>query len=101
MTDDTDELAELRGEIDRLDGAIADLVAERVETAEAVAEVKADAGRDLVDEGREETVKSHHESLFEERGLDGTAGRDLAELLIETSLEHERSTVAAESGGRE
>ena len=91
MTDDPDELAALREEIDRLDGRLADIVAERVSTAEAVAEVKAGADRDLVDESREAAVKSHHERLFEERDLDGAAGRDLAELLIELSLARERT----------
>ncbi|WP_436907853.1 chorismate mutase [Halosimplex marinum] len=90
MTDEPDELAALREEIDRLDERIADLVAERVDAAEAVADVKSRAGRDLVDEDREAVVEDHHASLFEERGLDPADGRELAEFLIDVALEEER-----------
>lgn len=90
MTDEPDELAELRDDIDRIDERLADLVAERVDAAERVADAKSRAGRDLVDEDREAVVESHHAALFEERGLDPQDGRDLAEFLIEVALERER-----------
>lgn len=91
MSDEIAELDGLRDEIDRIDGAIADLVAERVQTSEAVAEAKSSARADLVDEDREGDVKSHYEALFRENGLGGEKGRALAESLIEVSLEWERA----------
>lgn len=91
MTDETETLAGLRDDIDRLDDSIAGAVAERIRTAEAVAETKAEAGADLVDEDREEVVKSHYEERFRQEGLDGETGRALAEFLIECSLERERA----------
>lgn len=90
MAGATDELGELRDEIDRLDDRIGELVSERVRVAERVAQVKTREGTDLVDENREEDVKSHYENLFERNDLDGENGRDLTERLIEISLEQEQ-----------
>ncbi|MFC7141366.1 chorismate mutase [Halosimplex aquaticum] len=91
MTDPTADLTDLRADIDRIDAEIADLIAERVERAEAVADVKSSAGRALVDEDREATVASHHATLFAERGLDPDDGRALAEFLIDVALDRERT----------
>ncbi|WP_436925885.1 chorismate mutase [Halosimplex amylolyticum] len=90
MTDSTDGLAALRDDIDRIDDDIVDLIAERIETAEDIAAAKSSEGRDLVDEEREETVKSRYAERFERHELDAQAGSALAEFLIEVSLERER-----------
>lgn len=86
----SEKLGALREDIDEIDRDIADLVVERVETAEAVAAVKADADADLVDERREAAVKTRYEERFDEAGLDGENGRDLAATLIEIALCQER-----------
>lgn len=96
MSDTTEGLAELRAEIDRIDDEIATLVVERIETAETVAEVKADAERDLVDTDREAVVQSHYERVFEDEGLDGERGRELAAFLIETALRQERAVTGSD-----
>lgn len=94
VTDDADDLGELRSEIDRLDDRIADLVADRVQVAEDVASVKADAGRSLVDADREGRVVSRYEASFEEHDLPAERGEALARYLIETALETERDVAA-------
>jgi len=88
--DGTATLADLRDDIDALDHEIANLVADRMALADEVAEVKVDAGTDLVDEDREAVVESRYADVFEEQGLDGDQGESLARFLIETSLERER-----------
>ncbi|WP_123536636.1 chorismate mutase [Halosimplex salinum] len=91
MTDTTAELEELRGDVDRIDDSIAELIAERIETAEAIAAVKSAEGTALVDEEREETVKSGFEDRFERAGLKPADGRSLAAFLIEIALDREQA----------
>jgi chorismate mutase len=91
MTGTQRELSALREEIDRIDEDIGDLIAERLEVAESVAEAKASEGLDLVDEGREEAVKSHHAERFAACGLPEERGRELATFLIDVSLEREEA----------
>ena len=92
MTEATGDLAELRDEIDRIDDSIADLIAERIETAADVAAVKSESGVTLVDEDREADVKAQYAERFESAGLDADHGRDLAEFLIDVALAEERAT---------
>lgn len=88
--DTSDELGELREQIDEIDDTIAALVAERVQLAEEVAAVKLDRGSSLVDEGREEVVESRYADAFAANGLSAERGEELARFLVETSLERER-----------
>lgn len=90
MTENVEELGDLREDIDRIDGEIAELAAERARIAERVAGVKAREGTDLVDEHREETVTSRYEATFRQHDVGGENGRELARLLIEISLRQER-----------
>ncbi|SFR85216.1 chorismate mutase [Halomicrobium zhouii] len=93
MADETADLAELRDEIDRIDDDLVDLIAKRVRTAERVAEVKSDAGTDLVDEGREAVVRANYADNFRQQDLDPERGRELADSLIALSLAREREVV--------
>jgi len=90
MTGATETLGALREDIDEIDREIADLLVERVETAESVAAVKAEADDALVDERREAVVKSRYEDRFDDAGLDGEDGRDLAASLVGIALDQER-----------
>lgn len=94
--DETDDLGELRTEIDRIADRIADLDIERVRAAEDVAAVKADAGRSLVDADREGAVVSRYAASFEAHDLPAERGEALARPLIETSLETERDVATYE-----
>ena len=99
MSTPTDELATLRDGIDQLDGQIAESIAERIHVAEDVAEVKSRVEMDLVDERREEDVKSHYEDVFQQQELDPENGRNLAAFLIEMSLEQEREIADSSQDG--
>lgn len=90
MTDDIEDLEALRGEIDRLDEQIAELVVQRVETAESIAAAKSANGTNLVDTDREAVVKRNYETAFEQCDLDPQCGRAMADRLIEVALDHER-----------
>lgn len=91
MGNATDELDGLRDEIDRIDDRIVELIAERVHTAERVAAVKSVEGKDIVDTDREADVVARYEERFRREDLGGANGRDLAESLIEISIERERA----------
>lgn len=84
------ELEAVRGQIDSIDEAIADLVEDRLALAEDVAAVKREDDRTLVDGEREAVVEQHYASAFESAGVDGDHGTVLPRVLIEASLETER-----------
>ena len=96
MADVTDELADVRERIDEIDDEIAALVAERTEVADRAAEVKAAAGRELVDEDREAAVEEAYAERFRSHDLPGECGREFANQLIDVALASERSVVGTE-----
>lgn len=65
-----EELARLRGEIERIDRAIVGLVAERVRLARLVGAAKRAAGLSVLDPGREAAVVRRAGALAREAGLD-------------------------------
>lgn len=89
MTDSTDNLSTIREDIDQIDAQIAELVADRLELAERVAEAKSRMGKGIVDEEREERVKSHYADQFKRAGLPPESGSGLAEYLIDISIDQE------------
>lgn len=81
------DLGELREDIDRSDGKIADCVESRMETVKKIGEVKKKDGKNIRDRDREEAVKEKYRKLFEERDLPPERGEQVAELLIETGVD--------------
>lgn len=63
------ELDLLRGEIERIDRAIVNLIAERVKTARAVGRAKRTAGLPTLDPAREATIIRRSGTLAREAGL--------------------------------
>lgn len=65
-----EEMNPLRTEIDRLNAEIVGKLAERVEVALKIGEVKRSYGRPVVDMGREGRVYEQARSIANERGID-------------------------------
>lgn len=87
------DLEDYRREIDRVNREIVDAVSRRMNVVEEVAAYKRENDMEVVDEEREEKVKQQFEKLFEDEGLPGDKGREMAELLIETAVEKEEELV--------
>lgn len=66
----SEELAQLRGEIERLDRTLIELVAERVRLARRVGAAKRAAGLPTLDPAREAAVVRRAGALAREAGLD-------------------------------
>jgi chorismate mutase len=65
-----DELSSLRDEIERVDRAVIELIAERMQLARAIGAAKRDAGLPTLDNAREAAVVRHAVGLAREHGLD-------------------------------
>jgi chorismate mutase len=65
-----EEMNPLRTEIDRINAEIIGKLAERVEVALKIGEVKRSYGRPVVDMGREGRVYGQARSIANERGID-------------------------------
>lgn len=74
-TDDRPTLPHLRGEIEEVDAALADLMARRVRLARETGRAKRAAGLPLLDPEREAAVVSRGVAMARERGLDPEAVR--------------------------
>jgi monofunctional chorismate mutase len=73
----SEEVERLRGEIERLDRAIVDLIAERVRLARAVGAAKRAAGVPTLDPAREAAVIRRAGSEARDRGLADEAVREI------------------------
>ena len=87
-------LGELRGEIDRIDAAVVELLAKRLEVCSEVAEIKSQTGSEVIQPARVREVLSTRRQWAIDRGVDA----DFAEQIFRTLLaETHRIEVA---GGR-
>lgn len=83
-------IEELRAEIDRIDTAIVDLIAERQTFAGRMARVKYAQGLPIRDAGRRRDVLERAFDRAVERGVDPGAVQRVMELLVEMSEERQR-----------
>jgi len=90
------DLDEIREELDDLNNEIVDVVEKRMELVTKVAEYKDEKDMQIVDEEREEIVKQKFESIYQERDMPEGRGRELAELLIATAVDHEEEILDRE-----
>lgn len=75
-------LSELRAEIEQIDGALLDLICERVAVAQQVASAKRAAGLPVLDPGREAKVVRRAATFAREHGMEEEDVRDLFWSLI-------------------
>lgn len=85
------ELERLRDEVDRIDGQIVALLAERARTVDAIAAQKADLGLGVVDADRERRLLDRWIEAARASGLDEA----VAEGVLEAVLEQSRARVRA------
>jgi len=89
-----DEIAELREEINGLNAEIVEKLAQRVEVARGIGEVKKRHGLPIVDAAREERVLEHVKELAVAHGIDadgaGRVFREIINLCTEAQLEGSR-----------
>lgn len=85
------DLEDYREEIDRLNREIADAVSRRMSVVQEIGRYKKKHGMEIKNENREEVVRQQFEKCFSDEGLPPEKGRKLADLLIETAVEAERS----------
>ncbi|HOT93745.1 MAG TPA: chorismate mutase [Methanoregulaceae archaeon] len=83
-------IEELRAEIDRIDTAIVDLIAERQAFAGRMARVKYTIGLPIRDAKRRQQVLEHAFERAVERGIDPRAVQRVMEVLVEMSEERQR-----------
>lgn len=93
-------LDRLRDAIRRLDEALVERVAERVELARQVGEIKRQQGRATVDYAQERTVIDRVRAVAQERGLEPAVAEDLFARIIRASVlvQEEDSLRVAELG---
>jgi chorismate mutase/prephenate dehydratase len=82
-------LKEYRGEIDRINREITELISERMDVVEKVGEYKKENNMEIKDEGREEVVRQQFADIFSDNDLPGERGRQLAEMLISMAIDEE------------
>ena len=70
-------LDDLRKEIQRVDAAIIELLAERMSFVRTIGEIKRDQGKAVVDPAREAAVVAHVAQLAREKGLPEADVREL------------------------
>mgnify|MGYP002626069771 FL=1 len=75
------ELKPLRGEIDRIDRAVVELLKERMEVSEKIALAKMEAGLPVQDVSREKEVLRNRESLMDDEALRPFIGRIFEEIM--------------------
>ncbi|KAF5052038.1 Chorismate mutase type II [anaerobic digester metagenome] len=83
-------IEELRAEIDRIDTAIVDLIAERQSCAGRMARAKYTEGLSIRDTSRRRQVLERAFDYAVERGVDPKAVQRVMELLVEMSEERQR-----------
>jgi chorismate mutase len=88
-----EEIEGLRREINRLNAEIVEKLAERVEVALRIGEVKRRHGRPIVDMSRESKVYQHVQELAQGKGIDSEGVvrvfREIIRLCTEAELEGE------------
>jgi chorismate mutase len=88
-----EEIEGLRREINRLNAEIVEKLAERVEVALRIGEVKRRHGRPIVDMSRESKVYEHVQELAQGKGIDSEGVvrvfREIIRLCTEAELEGE------------
>lgn len=88
-----EEIEGLRREINRLNAEIVEKLAERVEIALSIGEVKRRHGRPIVDMSRESKVYQHVQELAQGKGIDSEGVvrvfREIIRLCTEAELEGE------------
>jgi len=88
-----EEIEWLRREINRLNAEIVEKLAERVEVALRIGEVKRRHGRPIVDMSRESKVYQHVQELAQGKGIDSEGVvrvfREIIRLCTEAELEGE------------
>ncbi len=84
-----EEIAPHRAEINRLNKEILERLAERVEVAEAIAEVKRRHGKPIVDAARERIVLDQARMQAQARGLDPDGAEKVFRAIIDLCVEAE------------
>ncbi|MDP2900283.1 MAG: chorismate mutase [Candidatus Bathyarchaeota archaeon] len=84
-----EEIAPHRAEINRLNKEILERLAERVEVAEAIAEVKRRHGKPIVDAARERIVLDQARVQAQARGLDPDGAERVFRAIIDLCVEAE------------
>lgn len=84
-----EEIAPHRAEINRLNAEILDRLAERVDVARAIADVKRRHGRPIVDAARERIVLDQARARATERGLDPEGAERVFRAIIDLCVEAE------------
>lgn len=93
------ELEEMRGVVARIDGQILDLVAERLRAVQKIGDLKSDLGLPIRDFRVEAQVVRRLEQRCRALDIDGTVGRDLANILISSSIRVQDSIADRSYGG--
>ena len=86
MTDQPDDISELREDVDRIDNAIIELLAERRAVSVDMAKAKHSAGRPFHDQEREQTISAERLRAAEELDLDSSLVARLWHEIIDDSL---------------
>ncbi|MFA5868350.1 MAG: chorismate mutase [Candidatus Bathyarchaeia archaeon] len=84
-----EEIAPHRAEINRLNKEILERLAERVEVAEAIAEVKRRHGKPIVDAARERIVLDQARMQAQARGLDPDGAERVFRAIIDLCVQAE------------
>lgn len=87
-----EEIAPHRAEINRLNEEILERLAERVEVARAIAEVKRRHGKPVVDKARERIVLDKARAQAQARGLDPDGAERVFRAVIDLCVEAEEHT---------
>lgn len=87
-----EEIAPHRAEINRLNEEILERLAERVEVARAIAEVKRRHGKPVVDKARERIVLDKARAQAQARGLDPDGAERVFRAIIDLCVEAEEHT---------
>jgi chorismate mutase len=90
VNDDGSTLEEAREEIDAIDRRLVELLAERQEVVDDIAEVKEEAGRDARDPAREEELIDRVRTLAREAGLAPQLAEDIYRDLLDHSVRRQR-----------
>ena len=77
MSDDSDELAQLRRDIEAIDRKLVELLADRLELGRRTGEIKRDAGRPILDAAREAEVIRRAVTAARELGVPQEATREI------------------------
>jgi len=77
MSDSSDELAQIRRDIEAIDRKLVELLAERLELGRRTGEIKRDAGRPILDAAREAEVIRRAVTAARELGVPQEATREI------------------------